>query len=127
MKNNEILFNQDNYEQNINYKSKFCKDFKISFKKRMLQLIRDKKALILEIISPILLSLIGCLIGYIELLEENKAFQLNINQITNNTQIIYYRDNYYSNFLNKLAFYNLPEDSDNVKIEFLNISPRNDK
>ena len=93
----------------------------------MLQLIRDKKALILEIISPILLSLIGCLIGYIELLEENKAFQLNINQITNNTQIIYYRDNYYSNFLNKLAFYNLPEDSDNVKIEFLNISPRNDK
>ena len=123
--NNELLFNPDHYEKNVNYKSKFCKDFKISFKKSILQLIRDKKALILEIICPILLSFIGCLIGYIELLEENKAFPLNINQITNDTQIIYYYDNNYSDFLEQLSFYKTFEDLPNIKYEFLNASSRN--
>ena len=90
----------------------------------MLQLIRDKKELILQKICPILLSLIGCLIYYIDLLEENKVFPLNINQITNDTKIIYYRDKYYSDYLKQLPFYKLAEDSDNINYEFLNVSPK---
>jgi hypothetical protein len=69
LKNSRILFNEENYDENNSDCEKFLKDFKISFMKRLKQITREKKTLILEIICPILLSFIGCLVGYIEFLE----------------------------------------------------------
>ena len=93
-KNSAILYNQDYCERDIHYCTKFFKDFKISFMKRLKLIIREKKTFILEILCPILLTLIGCLVGYIEVLEENRSFPLKLNQLTNDSQVIYY--NYYS-------------------------------
>ena len=116
LKNSSLLFNPDNYEQKINYKSKFFKDFKVSFMKRILQIKREKKTLFLEILCPILLSLIGCIVGYLEFLEENKSFPLHLNQITNDSQIIYYN----SDMLPQLYF-SSSGDLSNIKFEKINL------
>ena len=124
LKNSTLLLDENNYEKNNdNYKSKFCKDFRVSFMKRVLQVKRDKKTLMLEIVCPILLTLIGCLVGYIELLEKNKSFPLHINQITNDSQIIYY--NYIgddSQYFYDLDRYFSPKS--NVELKLINTNYR---
>ena len=124
LKNSVMLFNEKNYDKKtINSCSKFFKDFKISFMKRFYQIIREKKTFILEIFCPILLTLIGCLVGYIEFLEVNKTFPLKLNQITNDTQIIYYNYDKYQNrdnFLYQLNNFRASEDSNNIKYEYFN-------
>ena len=124
LKNSFMLFNEKNYDKKtINSCSKFFKDFKISFMKRFYQIIREKKTFILEIFCPILLTLIGCLVGYIEFLEVNKTFPLKLNQITNDTQIIYYNYDKYQNrdnFLYQLNNFRSSEDSNNIKYEYFN-------
>ena len=85
--NNNILYNDDNY-------IKDNKDILIMIKliliKRIYQIIREKKTFIIEVICPILLTLIGCLVGYIEFKEKNITFPFHLNQITNDTQILLY-------------------------------------
>ena len=83
--NSSLYITDNNYDTNINNFSKFWKDFKMCFTKRTKQIIRDQKTFSLEILCPILLTFIGCLVGYIELLEENKSFPLTLNQITNDS------------------------------------------
>ena len=125
LKNSVSLFDENNYDKNVNYYSKFFKDFKISFMKRFYQIIREKKIFILEILCPILLTLISCLAGYIEFLEENKTFPLKLNQITNDTQIIYYNDDAYQNRYNlyyQLKNFKSSEDSNNIKYEYFKSS-----
>jgi ATP-binding cassette subfamily A (ABC1) protein 3 len=97
--NNKILYNENNYHAKYNTCEKVIRDLKISFKKRITQIYRDKKTFILEILCPILLALLGCLVGSINILEENKSFPLHLNQITNNSQIIFYsyEDEYLEN------------------------------
>ena len=131
LRNSQLLFNENNYEKEnnnnmSNNKSRFCKDFRVSFKKRFLQIKRDKKTLILEILCPILLTLVGCLVGFIELLEPNKAFPLHLNQITNDTQIIYYNGDMYGYFSN---LDNYISKNTNAKFESINAynSFNNDK
>ena len=125
--NSSLYITDNNYDTNINNFSKFWKDFKMCFMKRMKQIIRDQKTFSLEILCPILLTFIGCLVGYIELLEENKSFPLTLNQITNDSQIIYYKnylENYNSNFLVDFNNYILNHKfSENIsKIKFENIN-----
>ena len=45
---------------------KFIIDLKISIKKRGVQIIRDKKTFFLEILCPILLTLIGLIVSYLK-------------------------------------------------------------
>ena len=121
LKNSRILFNEENYDENNSDCEKFLKDFKISFMKRLKQITREKKTLILEIICPILLSFIGCLVGYIEFLEENRAFPFHLNQITNDTQIIYYNDrNAPSSIFEYMRNHGTSEDISNIKFEYVN-------
>ena len=117
LNNSVILFNKNNYDEINNCCSKFLKDFKISFKKRIFQIIREKKTIILEILCPIILTIIGCLVSYIEFLEENRTFPLNLNQITNDTQIIFY--NIDNTHLSPSQLYNHrpSEDLSNIKFE----------
>ena len=89
-KNNKILYNNDNYHERYTSCSKIRRDIKISIKKRIFQIFRDKKTFFLEILCPILLTLIGCIVSSIDVLEKNETIPLLINQITNDSQIIYY-------------------------------------
>ena len=89
-KNNKILYNNENYHQKYTYFSKIIRDIKVSIKKRIFQIYRDKKTFFLEILCPILLTLIGCIVASIDMLEKNETIPILINQITNDSQIIYY-------------------------------------
>ena len=70
--------------------AKFKKELKILVFKRFYETIRDKQSFILEIIFPILLTLIGCLVSYIEFLENNRTSPIELNNLYNDTQTIYY-------------------------------------
>ena len=119
LKNSMLLFDENNYENREKYKSKFCKDFGVSFMKRILQIKRDTKTLILEIFCPILLTLIGCIVGYIEILEENKTFPLKLDQITNDSHVIYYNYHYLYNTLYSAFDYDQFKFSkDNVELRY---------
>ena len=117
LKNSVIMFDQNNYNKNIDCYSKFKRDFIISFKKRLYQIKREKKIFILEIICPILLILIGCFVGRFEVLHKNKPFPLHLNQITKGNQIIYYSiDKSYYNYIYN---YKAHENLDKVQYEYI--------
>ena len=125
--NNKILYDESNYHTKYNSFSKILRDAKISFKKRIFQIYRDKKTFLLEILCPIILTLIGCVVGSIEFLEKNRTFPLLINQITNDTQLIFY--SYLNNNLKK-TFKDLfleysSEDLSKIKYEEIDLSSFN--
>ena len=91
---NNIIYDPNNYfDRKDELLIKIIRGLIVSFKKRLYQIIREKKTFIIEIICPILLTLIGCIVGYIKILEENKSFPFHLNQITNNSQLILYSMN----------------------------------
>ena len=124
--NNSLLYDESNYNTNYNNCTKILRDIKISFKKRIFQIYRDKKTFISEILCPILLTLIGCLVGSIEFLEKNRVFPLHLNQLTNDTQTIFYSypDNFKYNFPN-LDNKLFSGDLANVKFKRIEISDNN--
>ena len=124
--NNSLLYDESNYNTNYNNCTKILRDIKISFKKRIFQIYRDKKMFISEILCPILLTLIGCLVGSIEFLEKNRVFPLHLNQLTNDTQTIFYSypDNFKYNFPN-LDNKLFSGDLANVKFKRIEISDNN--
>jgi len=69
---------------------KFKNELKLLIKKRFYETLKDKKSFILEILFPILLTFIACLVSYIEILENNKSSLIELNTYNNDTQIIYY-------------------------------------
>ena len=89
--NSNIIYDQNNYYgQKDKLITKIITGLIVSFMKRLYQIIREKKTFIIEIICPILLTLIGCIVGYIKILDENRSFPFRLNQITNDSQIILY-------------------------------------
>ena len=70
--------------------SKFKNELNIMLFKRFFETIRDKKSIILEILFPIVLTLISCLLCYFEILENNKAIPLDLYNMDQNTQSIFY-------------------------------------
>ena len=117
--NNSILFDDNNYEIQDNYK-KIIRGLIVSFKKRLYQIIREIKAILIEIICPILLTLIGCTVGYIKIIDENRTFPFQLNQLTNDSHIILYS---FTNNMNidNLIFNYQGEDISNIlfkQIEF---------
>ena len=124
MKINKILYDESNYHTKYNSFSKVLRDAKISFKKRIFQIYRDKKTFLLEILCPIILTLIGCVVGSIEFLEKNRTFPLLINQITNDTQLIFYSYVGYNieNTFKELFIEYSSEDISKIKYEEIEIS-----
>ena len=122
LNNSMILFNKNNYDEINNCCTKFLKDFKISFKKRIFQITREKKTIILEILCPIILTIIGCLVSYIEFLAENRTFPLKLNQITNDTQIIFYNIDNTHLSLYELNNHRASEDLSHIKFEPIYVS-----
>ena len=129
-KNNFILYDNNNYNMKYSCCSKILRDLKISFKKRLFQVYRDKKTVFLEIICPILLVLIGCIVGSIDLLEKNKTFPFHINQITNDSQTILYSstvDNIGLDTINEIVSNYSSEDISKVKFEYIDFNTTNDQ
>ena len=94
IRQNNIIYDQNNYfDRKDELFTKIIRGLIVSFMKRLYQIIREKKTFIIEIICPILLTLIGCIVGYIKILEKNRSFPFHLNQITNDTQIILYSMN----------------------------------
>ena len=124
--NDNLLYDENNYNANYNNCTKILRDIKVSFKKRIFQIYRDKKTFISEILCPILLTLIGCVVGSIEFLEINRTLPLYLNQLTNDTQTIFYSytDNLketFSSFDNKF----FAEDISNIKFKKIEIEDNN--
>ena len=117
--NNDIIYDQNNYyPKNDKIATKIIQGLIVSFMKRLLQIIREKKAFIIEIVCPILLTLIGCIVGYIQILDENRVFPFHLNQITNDSQILLYS----MNDINNNNYVNISND---IFINFSNEDLRN--
>ena len=94
-KTNTKKIKYDEYDINdyekITSSKKFFIDLKISIKKRVIQIVRDKKSFMLEIICPILLCLIGLIVSSVEYSKDSPHVKLNpeILKIKNETINIY--------------------------------------
>lgn len=64
----------------------FINQLKISFLKR----IRDVSTIISEIIFPLFLIIIACLVSYVEWLEDNQSNYIELNNYSNDSQIIFF-------------------------------------
>ena len=127
-KNYLILYDDNNYNEKYSYFGKILRDTKISIKKRLIQIIRDKKTFFLEILCPIFLALIGCAVCYLEILEKNQIIKFDLESITKDRQIIYYYPGYENNEEIKKIFNDFSY-KNNLDIEFsqINVQYQNGK
>ena len=73
---------------------KFKNDLIISFLKR----IKDYKTIITEIVFPVILVLIACLVSYVEWLEDNTSNIIELNSFSNDVQTIFFEFKNISDF-----------------------------
>ena len=125
-KNYLILYNDNNYNAKYSYFQKILLDTKVSFKKRFIQIYRDKKIFFLEILCPIFLAFIGCLVCYLRILEKNQTVSLNVGEVTTDRQTMYYY-NPNPNSLNNDEIIKIFQNSleKNLDIEYKEINVRN--
>ena len=117
-KNERILFKQK-YIKDFTKKEKFLFDAVALLKKRFFQIIRDTKTFMLEIICPILLVLVGCLVVQIDIFEDSKPILCNEDSLAAfGKQVIYY-GNMQNNDANNVYRDNFKFESTNVTTEFL--------
>ena len=106
-----------------NKKEKFIKDLKILIFKRGYETLRDKKSFILEILFPIILVIIACLVSYIEVFEENKTVPIELNNLVKEK----YKQAIYYNFLNNEEYDNVAhlvfEDEKKKLKKYFNLQP----
>ena len=81
-----ILSEVENTIAHYNCINKFKNELKISFLKR----IKDYKTIIAEILFPIILILIACLVSYVEWLEDNKSTLIELSNFSDDIQTIFY-------------------------------------
>ena len=93
-----IFSDEQHYDCYYDSISKFKNELKVMFFKRLNETIRDKKSFILEILFPILLTFVSCLLCYFEILEGNKSVELFLNNMDENRQSIFYESLNGSNF-----------------------------
>ena len=117
-----ILYDDNNYNEKYSYFSKIFLDTKISMKKRLIQIIRDKKTFFLEILCPILLAFIGCVVCFLEILEKNQIIKFGLEAITTDKQIIYYYSFYEGGEEMKKLFDDFSKNNNNLDIEFNKIN-----
>ena len=89
-----LLTNLKEMAINYGYIGKLKNDFKISFFKRL----KDYMTIIIEIIFPVILTLIACLVSYVEWLEDNKSSYIDLNNFSNDSQTIFFEFSNLSNF-----------------------------
>ena len=88
--NERILFKQK-YIKDFKKVEKLCYDTGVLLKKRGLQIIRDTKTFMLEILCPILLVLVGCVVVQIDIFEDSKPIYCNSDFLSYfGDQVIYY-------------------------------------
>ena len=73
---------------NLSKCTKFMIDLKCSIKKRLLQIIRDKKSFVLEILCPILLVLIGLGVSTVQFNKNSPTIYPSLNLLPNPESII---------------------------------------
>ena len=120
-KNYLILYENSNYNVKYSRCSKILLDTKVSFKKRFIQIYRDKKTFFLEILCPILLALIGCFVCYLRILEKNQTLTLNIGLINEEKQTMYYYPAIHDNEEIKKIFGYSQENHLNIEFNRLNV------
>ena len=117
-----ILYDDKNYNEKYSYCSKIYRDTKISIKRRLLQIFRDKKTFFLEILCPIFLALIGCAVCSIDILEKNKIIPFYINEITKDKQIInYYPSNQSNTYVQQILYDYTSESISNIEFNKVDI------
>ena len=85
-----ISFSDDyNYNSNNDSCDKFKNELKIMMFKRFYETVRDKTSLILEMLFPILLTFIACLLCYFEIIENNKSKTLDLFTMDQNQQTVF--------------------------------------
>ena len=72
----EILYDDNNYNEKYSIFQKFYIDLCVLNKKRFKQIYRDSKTFILEILCPILLILIGLIVSSIEYYPDHPQLKL---------------------------------------------------
>ena len=105
----KILYDDKNYEVKRSRCSKVINDLCVSLKKRMLQIIRDSKSFLLEILCPILLVLLGLGVSSIEFTRTNPSFLLEPSNITPTQQVIYYTNRLFNGNDNNDDDVDIPE------------------
>ena len=121
--NERILFKQK-YIKDFTKLQKFWYDAGILLKKRSLQIIRDTKTFMLEILCPILLVLVGCLVVQIDIFKDSKPIHLTPEFLSSfGDQVIYYGAYHEDSTkeTNLQAYFNI--ERTNVTSEFLHTSP----
>ena len=83
-----VILSSNENRRKLNWINKFGYEIKMSFLKN----IKDKLTILSEILFPIILILIACLVSYIEFLEENKSYEINLINIYDEPQNIYYEN-----------------------------------
>ena len=115
-KNERILFKQK-YIKDFTKTEKFFFDAVALLKKRSFQIYRDAKTFMLEILCPILLVLVGCLVVQIDIFKDSEPIHCDRNALAKfGNQIIYYGD--INNDENKV-FNNFKFSDTNVTTAFL--------
>ena len=89
-KNDATIFDLK-YFEDYSLKSKFVSDLKANFIRRIYLTIRDKKGILMEILCPILLVLVGCIISQVEFNLSSPTFVTD-DVASIGKQIIYYAD-----------------------------------
>ena len=111
---NDVALFELNFLDTFTTFQKFFYDMKLCFIRRFYLIIRDKKDIIIEIICPILLILLGCLMSQLDIFYTTPYFgSKDISSLGN--QIIYYtslnksinKENYYINNLYNVTSKNL--------------------
>ncbi|MCQ2820803.1 MAG: ABC transporter permease, partial [archaeon] len=76
--NDRIMFFQK-YEADYTGNQKFCSDIGILFYKRFKQVYRDMKTFFLEIICPIILTVIGCVVVQVDIFKDTEPLPPDLN------------------------------------------------
>ena len=122
-KNYLILYDDNNYNEKYSYFSKIYRDTKISIKRRLIQIFRDKKTFFLEILCPVFLAFIGCAVCSIDILEKNKVIPFYINEITKDKQIIHYYPSHQSiNYIEQILYDYTSESISNIEFNEVDIT-----
>ena len=87
IENDKILYNS-NLKEDYTKKSKFANDFTICIKRRFLITLRDIKGLLMEILCPIILSLVGLAISQVEMSFKTQPYEVDIG-ITGKQNILF--------------------------------------
>ena len=117
----KVLFDESNYNEQKSSCGKFSTDLSVSLKKRLFQVIRDKKTFILEILCPIVLIVIGLAVSSVEFTNGNPSFVLSPSSILSSEQSIYYIDTIYNSQTQEIPSELITDDS-NADIKWKELS-----